>query len=364
MSKKILVINPGSTSTKLAIYEDQTKIVQENFVHESSKIAEFKNLIDQVPFRTAIIDEFLNSNNISLQSLSAVVGRGGLVVGLKGGGYTVNDDLATALSSDKYSSPHASNLGGLIARSYAEKVSEITGNTIPSYIYDAVTGGELSEVASITGFKEITRTSACHLLNSHAMSVKYAQSIGKTYNDLQLIVAHLGGGISISAHTNGKLTDSIGDDEFHFSPERSGNTSLLKVLDLIYNNNISKAELKKMIRGSGGMFAHLGTNSCIEIEKMIEGGDKYAKLIYEAQAQQVAKSIGGLSVVQKGQTDAIILTGGIAHSKMLTSMITDYVNSIAKVVVLPGENEMEALAFGALRLINNEETPHTYKLPQ
>lgn len=363
MGKKILVINPGSTSTKLAVYEDQEKLVQENIEHDAFELSVYEKLTDQVPFRTQAIDKFLEQNNIDVKDLSAIIGRGGLVAGLKGGGYIVNDDLKEALSNDKYSSPHASNLGGLIAKDYANKAAKVIGQEIPAYIYDAVTGGELSEVASVTGFKEITRTSACHLLNSHAMSVKYAQSIGKTYEDLNLIVAHLGGGISVSAHTKGKLTDSIGDDDFHFSPERSGATSLLKLINLFYKEGMDKNTMKKKIRGAGGMFAHLGTSDCRKVEEMIENGDSYAKLVYEAQALQVAKSIGALSVVQKGKTDAIILTGGIAHSKMITSMIKEYVESIAEVVVLAGENEMEALAFGALRLLSGKEIPHIYNLP-
>lgn len=357
MSYKILVINPGSTSTKLAIYEDEYKLFQENFEHDAAILAKFEKLTDQIPFRVSVIEDFLAKNNISKSTLSAVVGRGGLVSDIKGGGYIVNDDLATALSSNKYSSPHASNLGGLLAKSYADPLG------INAYIYDAVTGGELPKVATITGFKEITRTSACHLLNSHAMAEKYASEIHSSYDKLNLIVAHLGGGISISAHSKGKLVDSIGDDDLHFSPERAGGVSLLKFLDLCFSEGATKGEIKKKIRGAGGMFSHLSTSDCRIIEDRISKGDKYAKLVYEAQAMQIAKSIGAISVVQKGHTDAIILTGGIAHSKTLTNMIEEYISYIADVIVMPGENEMQALALGILRILEEKEKFSTYKLP-
>lgn len=357
MSYKLLIINPGSTSTKLAVYQDQTQLVQENIEHDAQHMKSFERIVDQIPFRRSIIDKFLESNHIEENSLSAVVGRGGLVAGLHAGGYEVNEDLYKALSSDKYCSPHASALGGLLAKSVAEK------NNIPAYIYDAVTGGDLEPVSTITGFPEITRSSASHLLNGHAMAIKYAEENGKEYKDLNFIIAHLGGGISVSAHAHGRLIDSVGDDESHMSPERSGSLPLLVFTDLCYSGKYTKEEMKKKIRGMGGMYAHLGTSDCRKIEEMIDNGDKKAKLIYEAEALHIAKSIGQMSVVHKGKTDVIILTGGIAHSKMLTDLIKDYTDFIAPVAVMPGESEMQALAFGGLRLLSGKESPHIYTLP-
>ncbi len=358
MTHKLLIINPGSTSTKLALFEDQKKLVQENIEHDASMISKFNTVVEQVPFRTEVIKEFISRYGYSIEDLSAVVGRGGIVFGLHAGGYLVNDDLVTALSSDKYSSPHASNMGGLLAKAFADQAG------LPSYIYDAVTGGDLEDVATITGFPEVIRSSTSHLLNSHAMAVKYAQSIGREYKDLNLIIAHLGGGISVSAHSHGKLIDSVGDDEGHFSPERSGTIPQFSLIDLCYSGKYTKDEMKKKVRGKGGMYAHLGTSDCRKIEDMIANGDKHAELIYDAQALQISKSIGLLSVTEKGKTDAIILTGGVAHSELLTEKIKEYVSFIAPVVVLPGENEMEALAFGGLRILNGEEEARTYILPE
>lgn len=356
MAYKLLIINPGSTSTKLAIYEDEKKIVQENIEHDTTELAKYDQIPDQIPFRMEIIQQFLKKNGVKQEELSAVVGRGGLVPGLHAGGYTVNDELFFALESD-ISSPHASNLGGMLAKLCAESVG------IPAYIYDAVTGGELTPVAQVTGIPEITRQSFCHLLNSHAMALKYAKSIGRDYKDLNLIVAHLGGGVSISVHSKGKIVDSLGDDDGQFSPERAGSVPGLQLVELCYSGNYTRADMKKKVRGKGGMYAHLGTSDCRVIEKMIQDGDKHAELVFRAQAYQIAKGIGLLSVAQRGNTDAIILTGGVANSKMLTDMVKEYAGFIAPIEVLPGENEMEALAFGGLRLLRGEEQPHVYQLP-
>lgn len=356
---KLLIINPGSTSTKLAVFDGPEKVLQENVEHDAAEVSKYDKIADQVPFRTEVIRQFLADNSFSPEDFDAVVGRGGIVPGLKAGGYEVNEDLATALGSDRYSSPHASNMGGLLAKAFAE----LAGG-VPAYIYDAVTGVELDELSSITGFPEITRQGTCHLLNSHAMGIKYAESLGKDYRDMNLIVAHLGGGISVSAHTHGVVTDSVGDDEGHFSPERSGTIPQLSLIELCYSGLYSKGDMKKKIRGKGGMYAHLGTSDCRKIEAMIAEGDAHAALVYDAEALQVSKTIGLLSVTQKGKTDAIILTGGVAYSEMLTAKIKEYVEFIAPVVVLPGENEMEALALGGLRLLNGEEEPHVFVLPQ
>lgn len=352
-----LIINPGSTSTKLAIYEDYKELAQECIPHGNAELAEYKNLIDQIPFRTKIIKEFMEHSGVKLEKLSAAMGRGGLVPGLKAGGYLVNDDLYTALGGP-ISSPHASNLGGMLARNIAKPLG------IPAYIYDAVTAGELQQAASITGIPEITRRSFCHVLNSRAMAIKYAQSIGSEYNKLNLLVAHLGGGVSVSVHAQGHIIDSAGDDDGPFSPERSGSVPGLELIRLCYSGNYSEAEMMKKIRGKGGMAAHLGTSDCLTIEEMIRSGDKHAELIFNAQAYQIAKAVGLLSVALKGKCDAIILTGGMAHSKMLTDWIASYVSYIAPVVIMPGENEMEALALGGLRIFRGEEAVREYRLPK
>lgn len=358
MGYKQLIINPGSTSTKLALYEDKEKIVQENVEHDAAQMQQFDSIADQIPFRMGIIRDFMARNSIQEKDLSAVMGRGGLVFGLKTGGYEVNDDLCEALVNDRLSQPHASNLGGLLARELARPLG------IPAYIYDAVTGGELTEVAKITGIRDIERRSFCHVLNSRAMAIRYAQENGLDYNKLNLIVAHLGGGISASVHAQGRIIDSIGDDDGQFSPERSGSVPSLELIRLCFSGDYTKADMVKKVRGKGGLFAHLGTSDCRVIEKMIKDGDQHADLVFQAQAYQIAKGIGLLSIVLKGKCDAIILTGGVARSQMLTDRIKEYVSFIAPVAVLPGENEMEALALGGLRLLSGEETAQQYAIPQ
>ena len=341
MGYKQLIINPGSTSTKLALYDGTEKVVQENIEHDAAQLHQFESIAEQVPFRLQIIRDFMARSSIRDTELSAVMGRGGLVFGLKTGGYEVNDDLCQALVSDKLSQAHASNLGGLLAREVARPLG------IPAYIYDAVTGGELSDVAKITGIPDIERRSFCHVLNSHAMAIRYAQENGLDYNKLNLIVAHLGGGISASVHAHGQIIDSVGDDDGQFSPERSGCVPSLELIRLCYSGEYTKAEMMKKVRGKGGLFALLG-----------------ADLVFQAQAYQIAKTIGLLSIVLKGNCDAIILTGGVARSRMLTDRVKEYVGFIAPVAVLPGENEMEALAFGGLRLLSGEETPKRYTIPR
>ena len=357
MGYKQLIINPGSTSTKLALYEDKEKVVQENVEHDAAQMQQFDSIADQIPFRMGIIRDFMARNSIQEKDLSAVMGRGGLVFGLKTGGYEVNDDLCEALVNDRLSQPHASNLGGLLARELARPLG------IPAYIYDAVTGGELTEVARITGIWDIERRSFCHVLNSRAMAIRYAQENGLDYNKLNLIVAHLGGGISASVHAQGRIIDSIGDDDGQFSPERSGSVPSLELIRLCFSGDYTKADMVKKVRGKGGLFAHLGTSDCRVIEKMIKDGDQHADLVFQAQAYQIAKGIGLLSIVLKGKCDAIILTGGVARSQMLTDRIKEYVSFIAPVAVLPGENEMEALALGGLRLLSGEETARQYAIP-
>ena len=357
MQRLQLIINPGSTSTKIALYEERRCIVQETVEHKPDELNGFETIADQTPYRLKLIHDFMDRNHIDGTSLSSVVGRGGLVFGLKTGGYRVGDALCEALCNERLSQPHASNLGGLLAKAIADEYH------IPSFIYDAVTSGELPEIARITGIPEITRRSFCHVLNSRAMAMRYAKEQGKRYEDLNLIVAHLGGGISLSVHEHGHIVDSVGDDDGQFSPERSGSVPQLELIDLCYSGRYTKAEMKKKVRGRGGMYAHLGTSDCREIERRIRNGDQKAKQVFEAQAYQIAKTIGLLSIVLKGRYDAIILTGGLAYSESLTEMITDYVRFIAPVVIYPGENEMEALADGGLRLLDGEEPINEYQIP-
>mgnify|MGYP000961833951 CR=1 FL=1 len=353
MAYKILVINPGSTSTKIAVYNDEQILFSETINHSAEELAKHISLKDQFELRRDLLLEVLQKHKFDPAALDAVVGRGGQLPPVKAGGYVVNEAMKKRIIYGPIIS-HASNLGALLAAAVAKPFG------IPAYIYDAVSADELKPVARVTGIPEIERQSFCHVLNSKATARKVAEGLGKKYEDMNFIVAHLGGGISISAHEKGKIVDVITDDAGPFSPERSGSVPLLYIVDMCYSGKYSKQELLKKLRGMGGLQAHLGTHDCKKIEDMIEKGDEKAKLLYDAQAYQVAKGIGELSPTIDGKIDGIILTGGIAYSEMLTSLISERIGFIAPVYIVPGENELEALALGALRILRGEEEYHEY----
>lgn len=357
MNLRQLILNPGSTSTKIAVYEEEHPIFQENLLHSNKDLAPYENLNDQLPYRVELTRQVLERAQVELGTLAAVIGRGGIIPGIQTGGYVVNDVLVDCLRRYPVFD-HASNLGGMMAQAFAQPLG------IPAYIYDAVTSDELLPEARITGFKEVVRTSFCHVLNARATAHKYAESLGEAYEDLNLVVAHLGGGISISAHRRGRIIDSVSDDAGPFSPDRSGSLNLLYVVDLCYSGQYTKAEMLKKLRGEGGMSALLGTHDCQEIERRIAGGDEWAALVYRAQALQIAKGVGTMLGCFVEPIDAVILTGGLANSKMLTGMVEEYLSHLAKVIVLPGENEMEALALGGLRILRGEEKARHFVPPQ
>jgi butyrate kinase len=351
--KRILAINPGSTSTKVALYADKEVIFVETLDHPVNEIQKYEHVQDQFDFRKNVIIDLLNKNDITLESLDAVVGRGGLLPPVKSGAYRVNDVMVNRLKNNPVVE-HASNLGALIAYEIAEKQG------IEAFIYDSVAVDEITDVARISGMPVIPRRSLSHALNARAMAHKFAEKTGKKYEEMNLIVAHLGGGISVTAHKNGKLIDLSSDDEGAFSPERAGRVPCNKLIDLCYSGKYDRKTMKKMLRGKGGLTAYLGTVDAREVEKMIEEGNLEAKMVYEAMAYQVSKAIGELATVLKGNIDAIILTGGIAYSKMMTNWIVDSVSFLGHVEILAGENELESLAFGALRVLSGEEEAKTY----
>lgn len=354
MPYTILVLNPGSTSTKAAVYQDDRPLLTKSIVHTNHDLAPYPALNDQLDYRVALVRGWLAQENFDLASLSAVVGRGGIIPNIVAGGYVVDDALADCLLHHTVFD-HASNLGGLMAREFARPLG------IPAYIYDAVTSDELLPEARVTGFKEVTRTSFCHVLNARATGHKYAQAMGRNYGDMNLVIAHLGGGISISAHSHGRIIDSVSDDAGPFSPDRAGSLNMLYVVDLCYSGKYTKAEMLKKLRGEGGMSALLGTHDCQEVERRIQAGDEWAALVYKAQALQIAKGVGIMLGCFTELIDAVILTGGLANSKMLTDMVIGYLHNLCRVVVIPGENEMEALALGALRILQGVEQPHTFR---
>ncbi|MCT8975147.1 butyrate kinase [Clostridium sp. CX1] len=350
---KILAINPGSTSTKIALYEDTNELFKKNIEHSNEEIAKYKNITDQYEMRYKAIMDLLEEMNFDVKELSAVVGRGGLLPPVKSGAYRVNEAMVERLAKRPLVE-HASNLGAIIANEISKPLH------IPAFIYDSVAVDELQDIARISGMADIKRESFVHALNMRAVAMKVAEKIQKPYEEVNFIVAHLGGGISISVHNKGKMIDIVSDDEGPFSPERAGRVPCKRLIEMCYKND--KNVMKKKLRGEGGLISYLGTNSALEVEKKILSGDEEAKLVYEAMAYQIAKGIGELATVVDGEVDAIVITGGIAYSKMITEWIQKRVKFIANVEIVPGENELEALAFGTLRVLKGEEKAHEYDL--
>ena len=353
---RILAINPGSTSTKIAIYDNEKEVFETTLRHSNEEIDKYEKITDQYDFRKDVILGALSENDINLTKLSAVVGRGGLLKPIKGGTYRVNDLMIQDLIAAQMGE-HASNLGGMIANEIANQLN------IPAFIVDPVVVDEMEDVARISGMPEITRKSIFHALNQKAVARRYAKETGRPYSELNLIVAHLGGGISVGAHEKGRVIDvnNALDGEGPFSPERTGGLPVGDLAKLCFSGKYSHADIKKMIKGKGGLVAYLGTNDGRDVVKMIESGDENAKLIFEAMAYQVAKEIGSCAAVLKGKVDAVILTGGLAYGEMLTTWIKNRVSFISDVIIYPGEDEMSALALGGLRVLREEETPQEYK---
>jgi butyrate kinase len=345
---KILAINPGSTSTKISLYENEKEVFVETLRHSVEELSAFNSIPDQREFRKNKVLEFLKKNNFNIEEISAVVGRGGGLPPVKSGAYKVNEEMFDLLTNRPLIE-HASNLGGIIAYEIADDIK------VDAYIYDSVAVDEMEPIAKVTGFPEVQRKSIMHALNMRACAIKAAKNLNKKYEECNFVIAHLGGGITMSVHKGGKMIDIISDDEGPFSPERSGRVPGLSMIDVCFSGEFSKTDMKRRVRGNGGLKAHLNTVDAIEVEKMIEAGDEKAKLLYEAMAYQIAKGIGELSTVLCGELDGIILTGGIAYSKLLTSWIIDRVKFISDVIVMPGENEMESLSLGILRVLNGEE---------
>lgn len=351
----ILVINPGSTSTKVAIYEGN-KVLNENKInHNWEEIKQFNKVSEQYNYRLELIYGWLDEINISTSSLKAVVGRGGLLRSIPGGTYIVTDkmikDLEVGIQGE-----HASNLGGILAKGIGDKEG------IKAFIVDPVSVDEFDDIARISGLKGIERRSLVHALNIKAVSHRRAKELNKDLKDLNLIVAHLGGGISIAPIKRGKIVDVNNAGEMGpFSPDRAGSLPVGDLVNLCYSGKYTYDEMKKELRGKGGLMSYLGTVDGIEVVERIKQGDDKAKLIYEAMAYQIGKDIGGMAVVLNGQVDDIILTGGLAHSKILVKIIKEMTSFIAEVIVYPGENEMDALNLGALRVLEGIEKEKIYE---
>ncbi|MEG1310398.1 MAG: butyrate kinase [Romboutsia sp.] len=354
MIYRILAVNPGSTSTKMAIYDNDKVILVKCIDHPCDEISKYKTIQDQFEMRKDLILNVLKKNKIDINTLSAVVGRGGLLPPVKSGAYLVNDEMIDRLVNRPILE-HASNLGAIISYEIAKPLN------INAYIYDSVSVDELNDIARLSGVYGMDRDCLSHALNSRAMAIKYCENNNKAYKNSNLIVAHLGGGITVSIHEKGRVIDIVSDDEGAFSPERSGRVPCKKLIDRCFSGKYSYRDMLKMIRGNGGIVSYLDTADIREVEKMISEGNKKAKLVHEAMTYQVAKSIGELSTVVEGKVDGIILTGGISYSNMITSMIKKRVEFIASVDIIPGENELESLSLGILRVLRREEEAKIYE---
>lgn len=353
---RVLVLNPGSTSTKAAVYDDTKEIANITLRYQPEKLIEFKGILAQKQFRTDDVIKMLRENDISLESLDAVVGRGGLVKPIASGTYLINERMIEDLSSDS-ALVHASALGGLIAVVIAGKCN------IPAYIVDPIVVDELEPYARLSGIPEIERRSVFHALNSKAVARHCAQELGISYEDGRFIVTHMGGGITVGAHRHGRVidvNDAVSGDGA-FTPERSGSVPLVPLVEMCFSGKYTQAQIEGEIIGKGGVRAYLDTTDMIAVEEMINNGDKHAALVFDAMAYQVAKQIGAMFAALEGKCNAIILTGGLAYSKLFTGLIKRRVGQFAPIHIIPGEEEMLALAEGGLRVLKGESKAATYE---
>lgn len=355
MSNKLLIINPGSTSTKIGVYEDTKELFEETLRHSSEEIGKYETIFDQIDFRKEIIVNILKEKNFDLNTLAAVVGRGGMLRPIESGTYKVNDTMLEDLKVG-VQGQHASNLGGILADRIAKELN------IPAFIVDPVVVDELDEVARVSGVPELPRLSKFHALNQKAVAKRYAKENNIRYSDLNLIVVHMGGGVSVGAHKKGRVVDvnNALDGEGPFSPERAGTVPVGDLIKLCYSNKYTEKEIYSKIIGKGGYVAYLNTNDARDVLKLVEEGDKEAKLYLDAFIYQIAKAVGANATVLEGKVDSIILTGGIAYSDVVVEALKSRIGWISNVTVYPGEDELLALAEGALRVLNGEEEAKEY----
>lgn len=347
----ILAINPGSTSTKISLYNNENEIFSVN-IKIPEEITKSISVWDQYDFRERTIFNLLEEKKI--EKIDAVVGRGGLLKPVKGGVYKINEKMMTDARSN-YQGEHVSNLGCVLAYKVAEKFNAL------SFTIDPVSVDEFDQLAYYSGHPEIKRSALSHALNIHSVSRLVAEKINKKIENCNFVVAHLGGGISIAAVKRGCIIDvNDASSDGPFTPERTGGLPLQQFIEICYSGKYSKSEMKKFVMGLGGLKAYLGTSDATEVEKKILSGDEYAKEVYQAMAYQIAKEIGAMSAVLEGDIDRIILTGGLAKSNMLTSWVKTRVAFIAKIEIIPGENEMQSMALGILRVLKGEDNIKEY----
>lgn len=353
----ILAVNPGSTSTKLALYDGDKQLFEKTLRHPSVELEGFRRMVDQMTFRHDIIMQALKDEKTDLGNIVAIVGRGGLVNPIESGIYEVNDLMKKHLS-EAVNGEHASNLGALIADEIKKDIPEAK-----AYIVDPVVVDELEPVARLSGHPLISRKSIFHALNQKAVARIYAASVGKEYEDLNLVIAHMGGGISVGAHRRGRVIDVNNglNGDGPYSPERSGGLPAFQLAEICFSGRYTIDEVRSMIAGKGGMVAYLGTNSFLEACNRADAGDEHAALVVEGCSYQTAKEIGAMAAVLGGNVDAIIMTGGLAYDARHVERISTMVQKIAPVFVYPGEDELKALAFNGLLAVTGKIMVKEYK---
>jgi butyrate kinase len=356
--KKILTINPGSTSTKLAFFEDDKEVMREELHVNPEDVSKSTLMLDQLSYRLQAVKNFIDEKNIDLNSIDMIVARGGSMNGVRSGAYAVDEHVLTLLEyapRTQHASSMASFIGTELAKPYG----------IPVIFYDSPSASDAEDILHFTGLPGVKRWASDHCLNSRAVAREVCEKIGQKYEESNILVAHLGGGITFSFHSGGVMVDTVEDDAGPMSPERSGRIPSHIIIEMCFSGKYTKQEIKSMIRGKGGIKAYLGVNDGREVEKMIADGNQEAKDLWWYMSYQVCKAIGEMSVVRKGKIDRIVLTGGIAYSKMMTDWIRERVEFLAPVEIVPGEREMFALASGGLRVLNGLEEIKNYRwLPQ
>ncbi len=356
MAFNILVVNPGAGSTRVALFEDEQSVFEENLRHTPEELLEFPKIIDQYEFREKKIIELLGSKGIVLDTLNAVVGRGGPFKPLTSGTYLVSDVLIRDIKNGNYQSEHPSLLGAMIAKAIAAPLK------IEAYFVDPVSVDEFWELSRFSGLKEIKRKALSHALNVRMVAKKTAQKLKKPYDECNFIIVHLGTGITVAAHLKGRQVDSSNaNEDGPFSPQRTGALPTIPLVKLCISSGCEYDSVKKKLNREGGLLSYLGTDDIQEIEQRVARGDKEAEAVYEAMIYQIAKEVGAYAVVLKGEIDAIIITGGIAHSEKYVSRLKEWTSFLcANFFVYPGEGEMEALALGVLRVLRKEEPVKNY----
>lgn len=357
MKNYVLAINPGSTSTKIAVYnlDDNQEIFTEVIRHAVEEISSYDRISDQKDFRKDLILQVMTQYNIKIENLTAVVGRGGLLQPILGGTYQVNDKMLKDLTDERYSS-HASNLGAILANEIANQAN------VNAYIVDPVVVDELADVARISGLAGIERRSVLHALNQKAVARAVLNEKGLDYESAKVIVVHMGGGISMAAHNRGKMIDIVNglDGEGPYTPERTGSLPLYSFAQYIIDNKLDMAQIKRKLAGEGGLYSYLGETDLRNIVAKMNSGDEDSHKYLLGLIYQIAKGVGEMAVVLHGEIDQIILTGGVAYNDFITQGITDYVDWIAPVAVYPGEMEMVALYQGVKRVLKNQEVAKVY----